>query len=181
MGFRPFPIAILNYHSLDKTMIVPFETLPENARIWIFPSSRLLDKAEQELLLESASAFLQEWTAHNQSLTASAKMEDGIFLVVAVDERQAGASGCSIDKLHRFVKEAESKFAIRLMERLNVVFPGNPVSMVHFSKIQDMIKAGELDSERLVYDTTVTDLGGFIRHFRAPMRQTWLNRFLHNA
>lgn len=162
-------------------MIVPFDSLPENARIWIFPSSRLMEKGEQDALLESAFAFLQEWTAHNNSLYASAKVEDDMFLVVAVDESFSGASGCSIDKLHRFIKDAENRFENRLLERLNVVFPGNPVSMVHFSKIQDMIKAGELDAERLVYDTTISDLGQFRRHFRAPLRETWLNRFLNNA
>ena len=162
-------------------MIVPFDSLPDDSRIWIFPSNRILDSNEEEVLLRSTLVFLEEWTAHNRSLTASAKVEDHTFLVVAVDESVTGASGCSIDKLHRFVREAESQLGVRLMERLNVVLPGNPLSIVHSSQIPSLINAGELDSVSLVYDTTLAHLGQFRQQFRVPLKQTWLSRYLKEA
>jgi hypothetical protein len=159
-------------------MIVSFDSLPDQSRIWIFSSTRVMDSAVQEQLLQSTLNFLTEWTAHNRALTASAQVVDGVFLVVSVDESTTGASGCSIDKLYRFVKEAESRLSVQLMDRLHVLFPGNPVSIAHSSKIQSMINAGELTGDSLVYNTSLTDLGQFRSNFRTPLQKTWLSRYL---
>lgn len=162
-------------------MIVPFDSLPDDSRIWIFPSTRILDSNEEDVLLKSTLVFLAEWTAHNRSLTASAKVEEHTFLIVAVDESVTGASGCSIDKLHRFVREAESELGLRLMERLNVLLPGNPLSIVHSSTIASLVASGELHSTSLVYDTTLTHMGQYRKQFKVPMNTTWLSRYLKEA
>lgn len=162
-------------------MIASFDSLPDQSRIWIFSSTALMDDSTRDSLLASALVFLGEWTAHDKALTASAKIEDGVFLVVAVDESSTGASGCSIDKLHRFVKEAELQFSTQLLDRLTVVFPGNPPLFSHASKIKGMVDSGELDADSLVYDTTIADLGQFRRSFRARIHQTWIRRYLQNA
>lgn len=162
-------------------MIVAFDCLPDKSRIWIFSSSGLLDDSTCESLLKDTFDFLGEWTAHNKALTASAIIEDNAFLVVAVDESTTGASGCSIDKLYRFIKDTESRYFIHLLDRLNVVFPGNPPVFSHTSKLQALVDSGELDDGSIVYDTTIVNLGQFRRLFRVPMQSTWMSRYLQNA
>jgi hypothetical protein len=80
---------------------VPFDQLPDDARVWVFASDRPLAGAHAERLLATVDAFLARWSAHGQPLTAARDWASDRFLVVAVDQRDAHASGCSIDGLFR--------------------------------------------------------------------------------
>jgi len=46
------------------------------------------------------------WTAHNNQLKAKGEIRYNRFLILIVDESQAGASGCSIDKSVPFYETA---------------------------------------------------------------------------
>ena len=45
-------------------MLVDFENLPEDSRIWIYQANRKLSGEEVEMINEKAKAFLVNWTAH---------------------------------------------------------------------------------------------------------------------
>ena len=45
-------------------MFVPFDQLPDNARVWIYPSSRKFSPDEVLVIRQKTKAFLEQWTAH---------------------------------------------------------------------------------------------------------------------
>ena len=51
-------------------MLVDFNELPDSSRIWIYPSNRNFTEDEQAELRVRIASFLEEWTAHGQSLKA---------------------------------------------------------------------------------------------------------------
>lgn len=162
-------------------MIVPFDSIPDSARVWIFQSSALLDAETSAALQYSAEQFLNEWTAHNMALKAGFCIVDRIFFVVAVDESQTGASGCSIDKLHRFVKEAEISLGLNLLDRLRVAIPGIEPRLIPLAQITEQLNDGVLHPKTEVYDVTVDSLGAFRERFKTPLSNTWLSRYLQNT
>ena len=76
-----------------------WEALPDDSRVWLHVSNRRLSDVECETLAQSLNEFLAHWSAHGQALNASWRLEGRRALMVALDERSAGATGCSIDKL----------------------------------------------------------------------------------
>jgi len=76
-----------------------WESLPDDARVWLHVSNRQLSDEECETLAESLDKFLKQWSAHGQALKAGWRLEGRRALMVALDEGSAGATGCSIDKL----------------------------------------------------------------------------------
>ena len=84
--------------------LIPFDTLPDDSRLWCFGASRAPDASRTELLLDSMRAFVSEWTAHRSDLQAGFDWLHGRFLLIGVDESGAGASGCSIDALTGHLK-----------------------------------------------------------------------------
>ena len=87
---------------------VPFESLPDDARVWVFGSDRSITDTESGPLLAAVDQFIDRWAAHGTPLSASRDWREGRFLTIAVDQRQAGASGCSIDGLFRTLQGLES-------------------------------------------------------------------------
>ncbi|MBK7682830.1 MAG: hypothetical protein IPJ26_10400 [Bacteroidetes bacterium] len=163
-------------------MLISFDTLPKNARIWIFPSSRLLSASEVLKIEEHCSAFLQSWTAHKMDLDAAFKIIDHAFLVISVDEKNTGASGCSLDKLHQFVKELGAELSLSFLERLNVTFlqENGETRILPLKEIEQKIQHAEINASTKVYDITLLSVEELSSKFKVPLSTTWLNRYLMN-
>lgn len=160
-------------------MLVPFNEIPGNARVWIFQSSALLDESQISELKRLSESFVEGWTAHHRELKAAFTVVDNMFLVFSVDESLTGASGYSIDKLHQFVKGREQAMQIQLLNRLLVALHTmDGPAVFRLSDAADKIEKGELDPQQLVYDCTVTSKSAFDNHFVTPLSSTWLSRYL---
>lgn len=163
-------------------MLISFDTLPKNARIWIFPSSRLLNDSDVLKIEEHCSAFLQSWTAHKMDLDAAFKIIDHAFLVISVDEKNTGASGCSLDKLHQFVKQLGMELSVSFLERLNITFlqENGETTILPIKEVEKKIQHAEINAETRVYDITLLSVEELSSKFQVPLRDTWLSRYLMN-
>ena len=101
-------------------MLVDFDILPNESRIWIYPSAQKLTTDQENYILTHISKQLQNWEAHKVPLTAGVKVFENHFIVVALDDNEAGASGCSIDTLQNKILKIEKDLSVSLMNRLNV-------------------------------------------------------------
>src|SRR5204863_491276 len=95
--------------------IVPFETLPDASRVWIFGSDRALSGADAERLLSEVDRFLPQWKAHGVPLACARDWRDEHLLTIAVDSTVETASGCSIDGLFRVLQAIEKPLGTRLV------------------------------------------------------------------
>lgn len=163
-------------------MLIPFHTLPKDARIWIFPSNRILNASEVDSIESRSASFLQSWTAHKMDLNAAFSIIDNAFLVISVDEKSTGASGCSLDKLHQFVRELGSELSLNFLERLNVTFllDNGDTSILPLKEVEKKIQQAEITAETKVYDITLLSMEDLKTKFNVPLKTTWLSRYLMN-
>lgn len=163
-------------------MLIPFNTLPKDARIWIFPSNRILSSSEVNLIETRCSSFLKSWTAHKMDLDAAFSIIDQAFLIISVDENNTGASGCSLDKLHQFVKELGSELTVSFFERLNVtlILENGDTAILPLKDVEKKIQHAEITAETKVYDITLLNVEDLKTKFNVPLGDTWLSRYLMN-
>ncbi len=158
--------------------LVPFDQLPDNARLWVFAASRPLTSAESQTLMRHIDAYLGTWAAHGSPLRNGRAWHDDRFLMVAVDESSAGASGCSIDGLMRTVRDAEEHLGVKMTDNAPVWYRDNrEVRQVDRAQFRDMAKAGSVSPDTIVFDNTITTLGA-VREGRweTAARETWHGR-----
>lgn len=154
-------------------------SMPAHARIWVYKTARALSQAEQKLVLEHGSAFTSTWAAHGAPLDASVDVLHGRFVVVAVDEEQAEASGCSIDKSVAFIKQLEHDLNLMLTDRMVVVYEGaNGITSCRLQDLPTLLKSGAISSATVVYDDLVSTVGELHDRFRVPLNSSWMQRFL---
>ena len=101
---------------------VSFNQLPPDARLWIFAAERPLKEPEQQRLLDAVDKFIDKWGAHAVPLSAGRDFRYGQFLFVAVDQRTAGPSGCSIDALVRQMRTLQTELGAELVNHGPVLF-----------------------------------------------------------
>ncbi|GEO03411.1 hypothetical protein AAE02nite_10750 [Adhaeribacter aerolatus] len=159
-------------------MYIPFNQLPENARVWIYQASRTLTNAEVEAVHPLLSRFSTEWTSHGEMLQASAQIFHNRFLVLANNEDVNSPSGCSIDASVRFVKQLEEQLNVSFFDRTQLAFlKDNGVEVVPLKAIKEKISTGELAAESLYFDNTVSTAGHIFNNWPKPAKETWLARY----
>lgn len=156
------------------------DSMPVHARVWAYKTARDLSQAEQKLIRERGASFTDSWAAHGAPLDACVDVLHNRFVVIAVDEQQAEASGCSIDKSVGFIKQLEHDHNLMLTDRMVVVFEGSD-GKVHSCRLQelpDLIKEGAITADTFVFDDLVGTVADLNERFRVPLRSSWMQRFL---
>ncbi|MDT8346986.1 MAG: ABC transporter ATPase, partial [Flavobacteriaceae bacterium] len=134
-------------------MLVDFEQLPDEARIWIYPSNRPFTDEEIGQLYKEISDFLETWTAHGQSLKAGFKIPYKRFIIFGLDQSQASASGCSIDASVHFIQQLEQKYKVDLLDKLNVSFKsGAYIAHKDLKEFKTMIKNRSVNKQTIVFN-----------------------------
>jgi hypothetical protein len=157
---------------------VPFEQLPADARLWVFAAERPLADAERERVLEVVDDFISQWSAHNRPLTTARDLRYDQFVFVAVDERAAGASGCSVDALVRQMKGLQSELGVELVNHAPVLYrDGDGIARVARDQFAELADGGQISKETVVFDNTVTTVGA-VREGRweLPVAESWHGR-----
>jgi len=147
---------------------------PENSRVWIYQSDKKLGDAEVQQIQQYLDAFTIQWTAHNHQLKAKAEIRYNRFLILIVDEGQAGASGCSIDKSVNFMKQLEQQFNINLFDRFNLAYRnGDEILSLPRHGFEDMIKQGKINKESIVFNNLVQNLAELQTKWEVPFKDSW--------
>lgn len=161
--------------------ITRFEDLPDASRVWVYGASRDLKGPEAETLLRATDAFLESWKAHGAPLTSALDWRDGRFLTIAVDQRQEGASGCSIDGLFRTLKGLESQLGVGLVTSGLVYFRDGTgaIQAVSRDEFTRLGAAGEVTVDTEVFDLSVTSLGEWRGRFKSRAADSWHGSLIH--
>ena len=155
-------------------MWVPFEELPASARLWVFTSPVALDT---DLIHPALQTFVQSWTAHRQELRASGALYQGYFILLAVDESQTAASGCSIDKATHFVQDLGQSLNLNFLEKRRYFYRNGDqtIHAVDHQTMQAAVQDGRVNPTTLVADTLVSKVGDLDRLW-LPFGESWHRR-----
>lgn len=155
--------------------LVPFATLPDDARVWVFAAQAPLDEIDEPRLLAAVDGYLLTWKAHGAALTCAREFREEYFLAVGVDERASGASGCSVDGLFRVLQKIEDGIGTSMVGGGNVYFR-DPTGLVVWctrSQFELMAKMGEVGGDTPIFDLTVTTVSDYRANFERRAGDSW--------
>lgn len=159
-------------------MQVPFDTLSDEARVWIYPASRAFNLKECEKIIAKLNTFLTQWTAHGASLNAGVSIPYKRFIVIALDESQQGATGCSIDKSVKIIQEIEATYSVTLLDKMNVSFKqGEYITYKPLIDFKKMIKSKAVTKNTIVFNNLVVNKEEFLTQWEVPAHQSWHSRY----
>lgn len=148
-------------------------------RIWIYTLSRELPDEQLAALTQRCQDFVSGWTAHEVSLDASFELYRKRLLIFKVNEATYNASGCSIDKQLRLVKELELQFEVELLNRLLVAYETEQnIQVVKSSEIAGLLNKGTITANTLVFDNTISLASDLESNWKKPLKDTYLAKYL---
>jgi len=154
---------------------VPFETLPADARVWVFGAANELTVPASDRLLGAVDDFLTQWNAHGSPLVCAREWRDNRFLAIGVDQSTAGASGCSIDGLFRTLARLEPELGTSLLGGGRVYYRDGSgrVNATTRTAFNQLARAGRVGPETPVFDTSITSAEAWRERFERTVRESW--------
>jgi len=159
-------------------MFVPFDTLNDEARVWVYPSNRPFTDAEGAEIAGKLEDFITQWTAHGASLKASFSLPHKRFVVLALDETEHSASGCSIDASVRIIQELEKTYNLVLLDKMNVSFKqGEFITYKSLLDFKAMVKNKSVTENTIVFNHLVLNKGEFLNQWEVAAKDSWHARY----
>lgn len=161
-------------------MQTTFDDLPDDARTWVFTTSRALTTVEQADLTARLTGFIDRWTSHARPVEAAAEIRAARFIVVAARIPGGDVSGCGTDKLFRVIEDTLAGFDVALAPALSVAYEAadGTVQVVGRSDFRELVATQCLPPETPVFNPAIDSMrllrGGA---WRQPACETWLSRY----
>jgi len=160
-------------------MFVPFNTLPPEARVWVYQSNRPFQPEEERWLEQRMADFCQQWQAHQVPLNASFQIAFHQFVVLAVNEAPQAASGCSIDSSVHALKQFQHHLGVDFFDRQQAAFlVNNQVVLYALPDVPRQLQTGGLSPADLYFNNLVADKAAWSTQWLQPIEHSWMKRFL---
>ncbi len=161
-------------------MLVDFDSLPENSRVWIYQSNRSFTDNELAEIKGKLNVFIENWTAHGSDLQSGYTIEYKRFIVIALNQNLNSATGCSIDASVHFIQQIEKDYSVDLLDKMNVSYKqGEFVAYKTLLDFKKMAKDRAVSKNTIVFNNMVNNIAEFKENWEVPACESWHSRFLN--
>ena len=160
-------------------MLVDFNTLPEESRVWIYQANRSFTDLEIKEIESKLNQFIENWTAHGSDLNAGYLIKYKRFIVLGLNQNLNKASGCSIDASVHFIQQLEKDYKVDLLDKMNVSYKqGDFIAYKSLLDFKKMAKEKAVSKNTIVFNNLVTNIADFNENWEVPASDSWHSRFL---
>ncbi len=148
--------------------------LPSHSRVWIYQASKEFTNSELELFENKSNSFLNQWTSHGHAMDTTIEILHKRFVIIAVDEQTASASGCGIDKSVRFIQDMEKELKISLLDRMQVAYKtGDKVLACSLQDFEKLYYSKQVDENIIVFNNMVSTKAELVSSWELPLKNSW--------
>ena len=160
-------------------MLVDFNTLPEESRVWIYQANRSFSEDELQDIQSKLNVFIENWTAHGSDLQGGYTIKYKRFIVLGLNQDLNKATGCSIDASVHFIQQLEKDYNVDLMDKMNVSYKqGDFVAYKTLTDFRKMAKDKAVSKKTIVFNNLVNNIAEFNENWEVPASESWHARFI---
>ena len=162
-------------------MLIPFNKMPEHARVWVYQANKNLTDSEVQTIQQVLENQINNWAAHGASLAGSVQVLHNRFVIVAVDEMQNQASGCSIDASTRWLKDLGTEMNVDFFDRSVAFFQNDLLQTVEVGKIKSLVTDDVLTPNTLIFNNLVSNIKEFKDSWNIKASDSWMKRYFQTV
>lgn len=160
-------------------MLVDFDKLPNDSKIWIYQSSRKFYPDEIKEITQKIEEFLTSWNDNGAEIIASYQLKYDRFIIITVDQTLEQLSVSAIDESVMFILALQTKYEVELLDKLNVSFKqGEYVQYKELKEFQKLVKKKAVSAKTIVFNNLISTKKELENDWEIPITESWHNRFL---
>ncbi|MDZ7899919.1 MAG: hypothetical protein U5N85_18080 [Arcicella sp.] len=161
-------------------MLIPFDKMPDYARVWVYQTDRNLSDAEAQYIQQTLDFQINNWAAHGAALVGAAAVLHNRFVIVSVDENHNQASGCSIDASTNWLKNLGADMNLNFFDRSIAYLQGDEIKTVEMLKIKALVSEETITPNTLIFNNLVSNIGEFKMAWNVLAGDSWMKRYFQN-
>jgi hypothetical protein len=136
--------------------ITTLDTLPDDARLWVYGLDCPLDADTRSRVAEVLEHFVESWESHQVPVEGAFEIVEDRFIVLA-GHCTDGISGCSTDSSVRVIKALRDYLGVNGLDRSLVFYRGDDGAVRADSRadFQKKVDTGVFGESTPVFDITI--------------------------
>jgi hypothetical protein len=160
-------------------MYSAFNEMPGHSRVWIYPAARTLTPEEAGTAEKHLKSFCESWQAHGMPLRTSFTIAYNRFLILAADEKEAAASGCSIDSSVHVMQSVSNLLQVNLFDRSQIPFlRDGKIIDYPLKDLKTFFAQGDLGPGDKTYHLLAATKEEWESKGVIPVAESWMARYL---
>lgn len=160
-------------------MFVDYKSISEDAKVWIYPSSRKFYPTEINEIEDKIKSFVENWKSEDENIKVSYQFLYNRFIVFIADDENSPLSNLDIDASVSFILELQETYKVELLDKMNVCFKqGEFVQYKELKDFKKLIKNRAVTAKTIIFDNLISNNHDFKNFWETPIENSWYNRFL---
>ena len=160
-------------------MFVDYKSISDDAKVWIYPSSRKFYPTEISEIENKIKSFVENWKSDDENFKVSYQFLYNRFIVLIADDEKSTLTNLDIDTSVSFILELQETFNVELLDKMNVCFKqGEFVQYKELKDFKKLIKNRAVTAKTIIFDNLISNNHDFKSFWEIPIEESWYNRFL---
>lgn len=162
-------------------MLVDFNALSEESKVWIYPCNRKFYPKEIDVLNNQLKTFVENWKLTDENFKASFEIRYNRFIIFLAAE-DAILSNNDIDAQVGFILQLQAQYNVELLDRMNVCFKqGEYTQYKELKDFKKLIKDKAVTEKTVVFDNLIETKQELDNYWEVPISESWYSRFLKKS
>ncbi|MCL7764127.1 ABC transporter ATPase [Polaribacter sp. Z014] len=160
-------------------MFVDYSTITENAKVWVYPSSRKFYPNEIEGIESKVKEFLENWKSDDENFKVSYKFLYNRFIVLFANSENSNLTNADVDASVSFILGLQQEYKVELLDKMNACFKqGEFVQYKDLKDFKKLLKNKAVTAKSIIFDNLITTKVDFDNNWEIPIEESWYNRYL---
>ena len=160
-------------------MLVDYEALPEDAKVWIYPSNRKFYTEEIAEVEGKITQFVESWKSDDETFKASYRFLYNRFIILIADDITTPLLTADIDASVQFILQLQQDYKVELLDKMNVCFKqGEYVQYKELKDFKKLVKNKAVTAKTIIFDNLISTKEDLESFWEVAIEDSWYNRFL---
>lgn len=160
-------------------MFVDYKSISEEAKVWVYPSSRKFYSNEIEEIEQKIKVFVESWKVSDENFKCSYQFLYNRFIILVAEDENSQLSNADIDTSVAFILQLQQDYNVELLDKMNVCFKqGEFVQYKELKDFKKLVKNRAVTGKTIIFDNLINNKEDLENYWEIAIEDSWYNRFL---
>ncbi len=160
-------------------MFVDYTSISNDAKVWIYPSSRKFYPTEIEEIEQKVKQFVESWKPEDENFKVSYQLLYNRFIIFVADDTETSLTNADIDTSVSFILKLQETYKVALLDKMNACFKqGEYVQYKELKDFKKLLKNKAVTAKTIIFDNLITNKEDLENYWELAIEDSWYNRYL---
>ena len=160
-------------------MFVDYTSISNDAKVWVYPSSRKFYPTEIEEIEQKVKQFVESWKPEDENFKVSYQLLYNRFIIFVADDTETSLTNADIDTSVSFILKLQETYKVALLDKMNACFKqGEYVQYKELKDFKKLLKNKAVAAKTIIFDNLITNKEDLENYWELAIEDSWYNRYL---